>query len=724
MNNKSILSLLICVLSFGMLGTSCSDMLEPSMERYTVDKYAQDSVYSAFGILMSVQNVAERSVIIDAAHSDLVTSGTYTTDSIKELIDFDQVEDGDNDLLNVADYYHIINSCNFYLAKSDTTVTKNGYAEMKREWAAIQAIRGWAYLQLVRFYGSVPFITEPVNNTATASRLQKSAPRVTKDNLASLLTENGILDAYAIQHAYGLPNYQSVNNGNTFYATSQMFFPVQFILGDAYLMGNQYAKAAEMYYDYFYYTNSATNNSTYSAGNSRIVTNSVITGRYTDANNWVNAFRNRSASEKYVLSVSATNSFYGTVLNDIHHVYGFATSSTTSSTTLTANEEYQQILPSTSYISLNQAQNYNRYEVDNDLETKETVDGGDARLYGSAPAIEFANGDQDRIIAKFAPCTAFYVNSRVNTYASPSNFSITYDIPLYRNPQIWLRYAEAINRLGFPEIAFGVLKDGLCRQNMPSIAYKDQNKYYVDRTAGDTLGVIVPKTIHVDSLDIDSVVNDTLLYADGATPDSSIMHVATKVAPTAANGGMTYVSVDELLRAANYSFLDFRSNDIWNHNSYATNATAKNWGIHGRGCGDTGGNHDTIYTYAKMVAKKIAENYARLNNLNYEAQQAYEATLHKGDTLLVTDKDLIINAVEDLIADEGALETAFEGHRFTDLVRIAGHKTAAGLNGNEWFAWKIARRAYNVTQDASTYDNALYSKLSNSANWYLPLPTK
>ena len=85
---KSFIALLISILSFGFFSSSCSDMLEPNMDRYS-ENFAQDSVYSAFGILMSIQNVAERSIILDAARSDLVTTGTYTTDSIMEIVNFE-----------------------------------------------------------------------------------------------------------------------------------------------------------------------------------------------------------------------------------------------------------------------------------------------------------------------------------------------------------------------------------------------------------------------------------------------------------------------------------------------------------------------------------------------------------------------------------------------------------------------------------------------------------
>lgn len=728
MNKKSFITFVVCIFSLGLVGTSCSDLLSPNMDRYAdADQYAKDSVYSEFGILMSIQNVAERTIILDECRSDLVSSGTYTTDSISELMNFQNPEDGSSKLLNVADFYHIVNSCNFYFARVDTLKSKNGVPEMKRAYAAIQGIRAWAYLQLVRLYGNVPFITVPINSTSQAASLEQSAPRVTKENLVDYLIEDGLLNALTIQHSLGLPQYQNTTNGAQSYATTQSFVPVQLVLADAYLLKNDYENAARYYYDFFNLRFQATNNTSYKASSSTIKNNDVITGYYTDANSWVSAFRNHSTSEKYVISVGAANSYYGTVLNDLQHVFGFSTSSTagtsSGSTSTIATENYQQILPSQQYITLNEAQTFNRYDYDNGAETREPI-AGDARLYGTAPVVEFrTSGTKTRFVDKYA--TGSSSDSRPTTTSSTGDFSMVYEIALYRNPQVWLRYAEAVNRMGFPELAFGVLKDGLYRQTIPSVEYKDLNVYAIIKDADgnkDTIGVVLYDTLHnyvfQDETVGDTITADTLRYADGHTADASKIDVPVLVEPTAYNGGMYYLSLDERLKAEKYTFLDFWTNAHWSSNDYLSKTV---YGIHGRGCGDTGGRHDTLFTYAKMVAKKVAENHARLNNLSYDAQIAYEETLHKGDTLLVTDKDLIMNAVEDLIVDEGALETAFEGQRFTDLMRIAGHKTNAGMNGNAWLAWKVARRDNKYTDDANSFDGSLFSKLQSSSNWFYQL---
>ena len=91
----------------------------------------------------------------------------------------------------------------------------------------------------------------------------------------------------------------------------------------------------------------------------------------------------------------------------------------------------------------------------------------------------------------------------------------------------------------------------------------------------------------------------------------------------------------------------------------------------------------------------------------------------------IASEDEIINAVENLIVDELALEAAFEGYRFPDLVRFANHKNASNINGTEWLADKIARRNMKVDADGvvtGERDENLYTKLLDQKNWYLNKP--
>ena len=76
-----------------------------------------------------------------------------------------------------------------------------------------------------------------------------------------------------------------------------------------------------------------------------------------------------------------------------------------------------------------------------------------------------------------------------------------------------------------------------------------------------------------------------------------------------------------------------------------------------------------------------------------------------------TTKQDTINAIEDMICDELALETAFEGNRWYDLKRMATHKNESGLYGGNfggrWLARKLAFKQPVVN-------------LEDKNNWYLP----
>ena len=130
-------------------------------------------------------------------------------------------------------------------------------------------------------------------------------------------------------------------------------------------------------------------------------------------------------------------------------------------------------------------------------------------------------------------------------------------------------------------------------------------------------------------------------------------------------------------------------------------------GIHSRGCGDA--SYDPNYV--------IPIDTVRLKTLTPE-----EA---------LTDS---IRAVEELLIDEMALETCFEGYRFGDLLRIAQHrgKDVGGDFENDFLARRIATRETAALDEADGYydfmDMSLYNKLlgtdpihQNDA-WFLNLP--
>ena len=72
--------------------------------------------------------------------------------------------------------------------------------------------------------------------------------------------------------------------------------------------------------------------------------------------------------------------------------------------------------------------------------------------------------------------------------------------------------------------------------------------------------------------------------------------------------------------------------------------------------------------------------------------------------------------LEGKLIDEGALELAFEGNRWPDLVRIARRQNNPAF---------LADRVYQkLLKDGDPTASAARAKLLNPANWYLPFEWK
>ncbi|MEG1580270.1 MAG: hypothetical protein RR386_03305, partial [Bacteroidaceae bacterium] len=725
MKNKSIVSLLIFLMGLSFTTSSCSDMLTPDLDRFSGPTANNDTLYRYWGILKSVQNIAERYVILGESRSDLSTPTQYTSDSINSLMNFENPVDGSNDLLRAADYYYVINQCNSYLQSTDSSAVKDGNYYMRREYAQVQAVRAWVYLQLVQNYGSVPFVTNFVEDSDVAIQLMTSAPKATKDNLAELLLKEGLARAEEWQDIYGYLSYGEYSSGAGASVNSTACnFPIDAIMGDLYLLKNDYETAARKYYkfmknsiSYFYPENAKTFCSewlmndikTYSVSSGSYLTETF--NSYTDGKD---LSKGKNKNENLTLIPSASNSTFGTVLTRVQNIYGFSTESrqnttpiknpdgtttavTSGSISVEADETYRQIAPSPNYQAVSDKQVISLYTSDDENKMiKYAKDTGDGRIVAVAPKVSI-DGESYRFIAKYCPPSS---STSSTSDANPYQFSMHYAIPIYRKALIYLRYAEAINRAGFPEHAFALLRDGLSNYSLPFYSEEeveyDPNTYEFN-AKGDTISV------------------NGEPYKPGMTIPPLKTRIDTVQTINTNPGGTSYayyISPTEGITAQKTDYMVYHKLSQFDGNTT---------GIHCRGCGRIDGFCDTVYTYSKMVAEKMAENKARKEKMTPTAQKAYYESLLEHTKKLVSEgsyelkawvkKDLaaeIKEAVEDIIVDELALETCFEGNRYQDLMRISNHKT----DGNEWFAWKIARRN-NTGKDGlnDIAEPAIYNKL-------------
>lgn len=745
MKHKSILSLFIFLLGLGSVTTSCEDMLTPDMDRYAENFSGKDTVYFYLGILRNVQDMVEQNELLSDMRSDLVTTTEYSSDSVSNIINYRRQADGENALLNRSAYYKVINQCNFYLAKADTTLVKNNVYTMRKEYAQVVAIRSWAYIQLVQTYGRVPFVSKPVDNASTGWETNPEA-WATADNLVDLLKAD-MEKAKVYEHVYGYPRYGNYNTGYANIDSRYLCFYNDLVLGDLYLLRgasrSDYVEAAKNYYyylknaarngqgisysgtaDFYKMTNTATGASSYTPSVSFYLSQAGMNGSVVSRN------------ENITVIPSAANNSFGKTLLRIPQICGFDPRSTNSTSTddsgeesvtttsgyisLTTNYKSRQVAPSEAFINLCKSQVYRVVSDDEtDVEYYEGV--GDARLHASAPIVRTrVDGQKGRYINKFSGL------SNVDTEGESNSIpTFRYNHSIYRLTQVYLRFAEALNRAGYPRLAFVVLRDGLDYQKLPKLkevmTYDDENK-------------TKQLTFELDGSEYDNLISNA-----------------------------EYVGVDELRRMeADPEFdlyLDF------------TSSTWDNIGIHDRGCGRSN-KFDSVYVYNLVVAQRIEDEARRTGTLTPEVMkkvQDLRDSFHAGnkgdegsdegnkddnegdnegeeggdepepDRSEYTEIDPVpaaeadpfeINAVETLIADECALEMAYEGVRMFDLIRFARHKDLdnSGLfapnYGTQWLAWLVARRNVKAApyENSSSYDNALYGLLLDPANWYIASP--
>ena len=736
MKHKSIFSLLFFLMGVGIATTSCEDMLTPDLTRYTENFSGRDTVYFYNGILRNVQDMVEQNELLGDLRSDLVATTKYTSDSISNIVKYENKRiDGEDQLLNRAAYYKVINQCNFYLAKVDTTAQKNNIKYMKREYAQVLNIRAWAYLQLVQTYGTVPFITKPVDNADTG--WEKNPEKwATADNLLDLLkadlkTANGI--EYA--NGYGYPDYGEYQTGNSNFKvnTKYLRFYSDLILGDLYLLHSanrqDYIEAAKSYYKFLRRYNNSTYNVT--GGFATYSRYQLPNGTYQytpNVDSWIGSGLNASSlgNENITIIPSAANNTFGRVLSRNVQIFGFDPSSrnstssdvnggsvsTSGQVTISVNYRSRQVGPSNAYVNLCKAQSYSNTEYASGIASNITyfTGVGDARMYGTAPIVETKEGGRDENENRYIMKSA--VPSSVDGSGLAHGASFKHFRSIYRVRQVWLRYAEAINRAGFPRLAFAVLRDGIDHQTLPTLT--DSIKY----------------------INADSTKYHTVTYLDSTSVENT-------------SRGVFYLGNDEMRRAQaepeHSLFLpDFENKD--------NNEWLSNRGIHEQGCGASS-VLDTIFSYKNVVAKRIEEEAKRTNSLTASVKRhirnlrRYDVTVGDDTNTGTGDVEedgeqkepapaevnpLEVQAVETLIADECALETAYEGSRMFDLIRFARHMNndASGVSsftstyGTTWLAWKIARRNENLKpyEDPTLYDGSLYTLLLDPNNWYIVSP--
>lgn len=547
--------------------SSCADMLQTDSDIVMYEKdntlsHPTDSVYSVLGIISKMQVIADRTVLLGEIRGDLTTITDAASADLKRLsaLDF-SVENKYN---SVSDYYAVINHCNYFIHHVDTTLERRGYKVFEAQYAAVKAFRAWTYLELAKAYGNVPLVLEPLMTELKAQEAMNGSRASLQEICEYFIAD---LTPYAYKE---VPRFGTIYGFNS----TEFFIPVRTLLGDLCLWANRYEEAARWYHDFL---------------TDRDDPITPFSGRIT----WNNPTEFVSPGGA-IFSTTDIRSFipmetraFDGVMTDLENIF----------CSTDENYNYYQVTPASGIYRLSAEQIYcMEYKRDTGTDTiyvprtgflKPSL-VGDLRLYSNFS--QRSSGVQNEYSE---------YSSETQTVVKPQLFALNGMIPTSRNTMTYLRYAEALNRAGYPQSAFLILKHGICRDNI--VEY-----------------------------------------------------------------------VDSIERSQAAALIEFDANIF---------PKDRAMGIHSRGSGDS---HINEYYTLPMPTDSLA---TRQDTIDYQ-----------------------IPLVEDMIIDEMALEGAFEGYRYYDLMRVALRR-----NDVAYLAEPISMR--NGEQDA-----AIRAKLNDMSNWYLPLP--
>ena len=658
-----------------MAATSCEDMFKVDSKivlydyENTLDQ-ATDTVYSVLGIIKTMQKIADRSVLLGEVRGDLVATSSHANKDLAELYRYDyQNLSKTNRYNNPTDYYAVINNCNYFLAHADTAYTRNRKNVFLREYVAVLSFRAWAYLQLAQVYGDVYFTTKPIlsGSDADKSKLPKLNIKQIADTLLTDFEERFIDE---LPPSYGELGGETTGTGDksATHTSSQFFIPVRIIMGDLALWSEQYGKAAKFYHDYL------------SGNEDKLVTTG--TGRVTwFGGDWIYLDPNGDTysstfgdNAKPICYIPMEIDEYSGTVSDLPNIFNSSVD----------NDYWYQLTRSNGLTSLSTRQDYCYHWINlQDRKTNGTIIDSCQYMTNKYDQLDtLRRGDLrlQTVLTKKNRTVDEYTSSNISLVEQKLIKINPEKICLYRNDVVYLRLAEALNRAGCPQMAFAILKSGLCDDELIDLYLTCPSELEQAKSFGiDYLSWMEDTTGTVNTTNF-------LIYSRGQNNAGfqQVYYDLERVSPM----GEDFESVSRTIDGAS----------IIRVNSHIDGGNTM--GIHSRGCGDAA--FDKRYTIDNKLIKMGIDTTGL-------------------DSLQRVEKSIL--AVEEYLIDEMGLETCFEGYRFGDLMRISMHRATSGLYDTEFLAKRVASRSTATMEDEdySVKDGALYNRLKDSKNWFLPL---
>lgn len=228
------------------ISVSCNKTLDKNPETSLVSSQVYRNVFDAdaavIGVYGKFMGLAKQYVILNELRADLMQVTDNADADLRAVNTHSTTET--NAYTNPKDFYSLINNCNDVLKNFDIMLRDNKFklSEYQQRYSDIGCIRSWLYLQLGIHYGTIPYVTDPLENI-DAVRDPTKYPLIPFNQLLDSLISFTTALPYQLPYASGTSLVTTVDG----IGTSRFFIEKNGLLGDLNLWKGNYTAAATYY---------------------------------------------------------------------------------------------------------------------------------------------------------------------------------------------------------------------------------------------------------------------------------------------------------------------------------------------------------------------------------------------------------------------------------------------------------------------------------------------